>query len=153
MNFSIEKAFRADYDELTELWEASVRATHTFLAEEDILRMRPQLRAQWLDAVDLFCIRTPEGVIAAFMGISDAFLEMLFVRPDCRGKGFGRRLLGYAVEQFGVTDVDVNEQNGQAVGFYLHEGFVVNGRSERDAQGQPFPLLHLKINQHANNDK
>lgn len=40
--------------------------------------------------------------------------------------------------------LDVNEQNEQAVGFYLHMGFEVAGRSELDGTGKPYPLLHLR---------
>jgi putative acetyltransferase len=39
--------------------------------------------------------------------------------------------------------VDVNEQNPEAVAFYLALGFHVVGRSATDAEGRPFPLLRL----------
>jgi len=42
------------------------------------------------------------------------------------------------------ASVDVNEQNQQAVGFYRRLGFEVEGRSEVDSMGKPFPLLHLR---------
>jgi hypothetical protein len=45
----------------------------------------------------------------------------------------------------GATTVDVNEQNPQAVGFYLHIGCEVVGRSELDGMGKPYPLLHLRL--------
>jgi putative acetyltransferase len=40
--------------------------------------------------------------------------------------------------------VDVNEQNEAAVGFYIAQGFHVVSRSELDADGRPFPTLHLR---------
>ena len=46
----------------------------------------------------------------------------------------------------GVTEVVVNEQNLSARGFYEHVGFAVCGRSERDEQGGPFPILYMKLN-------
>jgi len=46
----------------------------------------------------------------------------------------------------GVTEVVVNEQNPSARGFYEHVGFAVCGRSERDEQGGPFPILYMKLN-------
>jgi putative acetyltransferase len=46
---------------------------------------------------------------------------------------------------FGASTVDVNEQNPQAVGFYLHEGFQQVGRSPLDGLGKPYPLLHLSL--------
>ena len=38
--------------------------------------------------------------------------------------GFGRRLLEYGAEHYGIREVTVNEQNPQAVGFYEHMGWV-----------------------------
>jgi len=44
-----------------------------------------------------------------------------------------------------VTKVDVNEQNGQAIGFYHHCGFKTIKRSELDALGKPHPTLHMQL--------
>jgi len=41
--------------------------------------------------------------------------------------------------------VDVNEQNTAAVAFYKACGFVVEGRSELDDTGRPYPLLHMRL--------
>ncbi len=72
-------------------------------------------------------------------------IEMLFVHADARGKDIGKTLLNYAVDNLGAKFVDVNEQNGQGVGFYMHMGFRVIGQSDFDGQGGPFPLLHLEF--------
>ena len=54
-------------------------------------------------------------------------------------------LLERAFRSFDATKVDVNEQNPQAVGFYLHHGFRVVARSETDSTNKPYPLLHLTL--------
>lgn len=71
-----------DYDELLTVWEASVRSTHHFLTEENIQFYKPLVRNQYFQAVELYIIRNREGKIAAFMGLSDELIEMLFVHPD-----------------------------------------------------------------------
>lgn len=68
-----------------------------------------------------------------------------FVSSDCFDMGTGSELLTFAVRQRGVTLVDVNEQNPAALKFYRKHGFAVDGRSPLDDQGNPFPILHLKL--------
>lgn len=41
METRIERFGPADFDALTDLWEASVRATHTFLLQGEVERLRP----------------------------------------------------------------------------------------------------------------
>ncbi len=144
MSQAIQKLFPADFAEVTDVWEASVRATHDFLREADIQKMKPLVRDEYLFLVTLFGVRDANGRILGFLGVAGNKIEMLFIHPEARGRGIGKQLLGYATGELGADEVDVNEQNGQAVGFYRHAGFKVTGRSETDGQGQPFPLLHLK---------
>jgi putative acetyltransferase len=56
-------------------------------------------------------------------------------------------LLRYAMEHLNADELDVNEQNPQALGFYFKQGFEVIGRSEVDGMGQPYPLLHMRMKQ------
>lgn len=134
-----------DIDEILDTWESSVRATHDFLSEEDIISIKPQVVEGAKYVSELLCVRDKQGIIKAFMGIHDFKIEMLFVSNQSRGNGIGKRLVDYAIEVLGVNYVDVNEQNPQAVGFYKHMGFKIIQRSEFDEQGNPFPILHMKL--------
>lgn len=145
---SIHSTYESDFDTLTTLWEASVRATHLFLSEEDILALRPLVRWTYLKGVELRVYRDDAGVTLGFVGVAEGKVEMLFVSPEARGRGIGKALLRHAIEEMGAKLVDVNEQNPQAVGFYLHEGFEVVGRSPVDGQGRAFPLLEMRLRAH-----
>ena len=79
------------------------------------------------------------------MGTENSRLEMLFLSPDERGKGLGRQLLEYGIREQGVREVTVNEQNPQAVGFYEHMGFETYQRTDHDEEGNPYPLLYMKL--------
>jgi putative acetyltransferase len=140
----IETPGIADLLRLLEVWEAAVRATHDFIEEHDIQLLKPLLIEQYFPQVQLSCIRGEDGKITGFLGYAEGKVEMLFVDPLEHGTGIGRTLLNDAVVRLGATQVDVNEQNPKALGFYLSQGFVVEGRSPLDGGGRPFPILHLR---------
>ena len=145
INPTIDSISPTDYVEVVDVWEASVRATHHFLPESDIQYFKPLILEQYLDQVALSCLRDQKGKIAGFLGVAQGKIEMLFIHPAVRGQGIGKRLLFHAVQELGATEVDVNEQNEQAVGFYQHLGFKVIGRSPLDGMGKPYPLLHMEL--------
>ncbi len=70
---------------------------------------------------------------------------MLFLASSERGKGLGRQLIQYGIAHYGIREVTVNEQNPQAVGFYQHLGFVTYKRTDLDEEGNPYPLLYMKL--------
>ena len=145
MKQNIDLIKKSEYQDVVAVWEASVRATHHFLKEEDIAYFKPLILNTYLDAVQLRCVRNEEQKIVGFIGVAEHNLEMLFIHPDYRGKKIGKVLLEYAINHLHVTKVDVNEQNEQAFGFYQHCGFEVIGRSELDSLGKPYPTLHLQL--------
>ncbi len=140
----ISRASKEDYPELIHIWEASVRATHEFLKEEDIQHFKPLILDKYFDMVDLWCVRGEDG-IKGFIGIADQSIEMLFIHPDHRGKHIGSELTDFAITEYQAYKVEVNEDNPQAVGFYENQGFVTVGRKERDHSGKPYPLLEMTL--------
>lgn len=133
-----------EFPRLLELWETSVRATHHFLKEEDIVFFRKTIQDNDIfSLVNLLCVRDRNGMIHGFMGTSGDSLEMIFLAPEAMGKGVGRALLTYAMKELKVTRVDVNEQNLAALSFYEHFGFKVMSRSDVDGTGKPYPILHM----------
>lgn len=129
-------------DELTRVWEEAVRSSHHFLTEDDIRFYRQRMRGMYLPAVDLYVIRDTH--IAAFMGLSDDMVEMLFVLPSEKGKGYGSALLRYALHERHIHKIDVNEDNAEAYRFYLNRGYRVTGRDDTDADGRPSPIIHME---------
>ncbi len=134
-----------DMEEILDTWESSVRSTHDFLSEEDIISIKPQVVEGAKYVSKLLCVRDEKGIIKAFMVIHDFKIEMLFVSNESRGFGIGKKLVEYAIEVLNANYVDVNEQNPQALGFYKHMGFQVLKKSDLDEQGNPFPIFHMKL--------
>ena len=133
-----------DMKEILDTWESSVRATHDFLTEKDIESLIPLVEIGLKEVENIVCIKDNE-IIKGFIGIDKDKIEMLFIEDKYRGNGIGKKLIKYAIDKYNVKYVDVNEQNKKAVGFYIHLGFKVFDRSEIDGQGNPFPILHMKL--------
>lgn len=129
-------------DELIAIWEKSVRSSHHFLSEEDLMYYRSRIMDTYFYAVELYVIRHPH--IVAFMGLSDEMVEKLFVLPSEKGKGYGSSLLNFALTKKNIRKIDVNEQNSEAYQFYLRKGYKVTGKDCTDADGKPYPIIHME---------
>ena len=130
-------------NQLLEIWEGSVRATHLFLSDEEIKSIKQYVPQALSGVAHLLIALDDTGRPMAFMGIEGGTLEMLFISHGERGKGFGKQLLRRGIEDYGIERLAVNEQNPQAKGFYEHMGFHVYKRTEFDEQGNPYPLLYM----------
>lgn len=140
---SIISASTNDCAEILQVWEASVRATHSFLTEADIQYYKEYIPAG-LAQLQLSCIRNSAGKMIAIMGVDKQFIEMLFVHPEERGKGLGTQLIRYAIQKYKANKVDVNTQNEQALGFYRKMGFAVIG-SETFNEEHFYPVFHMQL--------
>lgn len=157
MTVLIEEIKKAERSEnlaanLLEIWEKSVRATHTFLSEEEILKIKEYVPGAICNVESLLVLfdksensEKSNFRPLGFMGIENKKIEMLFLSPDARGKGFGKMLIQYGIKNYSAAEVTVNEQNPKAKGFYEHLGFKTYKTSATDEQGNPYPIAWMKL--------
>ena len=130
-------------EQLLDVWESSVRATHLFLSGDEIEHIKKYVPQAFNEIPHLIIVTNENQVLVGFMGIVERHLEMLFISDKERGKGLGKELLKYGIEKYSIHDLAVNEQNPLAKGFYEHMGFKVYKRTDHDEQGNPYPLLYM----------
>ena len=146
--FKLDTPQPSDYPTLLAIWESSIKATHHFLKPGDVEFFKKTIQEKKLFyLVSLTIARDENNEIRGFIGVSDDAVEMLFLDPGSMGKGVGKQLLRYVIDELRITKVDVNEQNEQALKFYQHFGFNITSRSELDGTGKPYPILHLQYQQ------
>lgn len=131
-------------DKLVELWETSVRATHHFLSAVEVSQIKEYVPQALAGVAHLLIAENEAGEPIAFLGTENHRLEMLFLSPSVRGKGIGKELIQYGIENYEIRELTVNEQNPQAVGFYEHMGFQTYKRTDCDEEGNPYPLLYMR---------
>ncbi|WP_300791456.1 GNAT family N-acetyltransferase, partial [Helicobacter sp. UBA3407] len=133
---------------LLDLWEDSVRVSHTFLTKQHIAEIRLEVKAA-LQSSQNIITATDKKDFLGFVGVEKNKIEMLFVASSAFRKGIGKALLKEALERY-LKDypcilVDCNEQNTQGLAFYKSLGFEKVGMSEKDSAGREFPIVHLKV--------
>lgn len=142
MTWAIRDADPADLDTLVGVWRRAVEATHDFLPASEVDELEPQARAEIARAA-VRVAAGPDGPVG-FLGGTGGEVDLLFVDPAVHGRGAGSALLEDAGAHHRMLTLDVNEQNAAARAWYARRGFVEVGRSETDADGRPYPLLHLR---------
>lgn len=131
--------------QLLRVWESSVKATHLFLSGPEIEAIQQYVPQALKEVPHLFVAENEDRIPVGFMGVAGSRLEMLFIAAEERGMGWGGKLLRYGMEKYAVSELAVNEQNPLAKGFYEHMGFKVYKRTDCDEQGNPYPLLYMRL--------
>lgn len=108
--------------QLVEVWQRSVQATHLFLSAPEIAAIRTYVPQALCGVEHLIAAQDESGTPVGFMGVQENRLEMLFLDPEVRGQGLGARLLCLGMEQYGVSELTVNEQNPAAADFVYAAG-------------------------------
>ena len=144
MSLAIRKSTPADLERLFDIWRSAVEATHDFVSPADHAEIAELVRDQYLPAADLEIAVDEDDLPLAFMGTTGNQIDALFVHASARGIGVGRFMVEHACRQSSIMRTEVNEQNGQGVGFWEHMGFRRTGRTETDGQGRPYPLLQME---------
>ena len=130
-------------NDLLDIWESAVRATHTFLSESDIEEIKKVVPLA-IENVERLIVTGFTSKPVGFIGINGKKIEMLFIHNKYRGRGFGSELINYVLTNFHCDEVCVNEANEGAHGFYKIKDFVDVDRHELDEDGRPFPIIVMK---------
>lgn len=128
---------------LLNLWEQSVRTTHLFLSEAEILQIREYVPQALSGVPHLILAEDAAGEPAGFMGIDGKRLEMLFLAPESCGHGLGRAILEFGIQTFAIREVTVNEQIPPPAGFSRRPEFAMC-KTHRTAGENPCPPLYMR---------
>ena len=133
---------------MLEIWEDSVRASHFFLKDNDIVEIKEEVKGAFAFLQNILVAKV-EGEFAGFIGVSEKMIEMLFASPKFFNLGLGKRLILEATNRFFDKQneilVDCNEQNERGLEFYKKLGFKQVSRSEKDPSGRDFAIIHFSI--------
>ncbi len=137
---NLAKLFRASVETLAaEDYDVDQRAAWVAVADDETA-----FAARLNDALTIVALL--EGVIAGFAALRDnKTLDMLYVRPDCAGRGVGAALLD-ALEKLaagrGAKTISVDAADS-ARDFFLRQGYVPQSRNTLTLHGQWLGNTHM----------
>ncbi len=140
----IRQAQPDDIDDIMIIWRDSVLASHSFFSEEDMNTFTPGFREYVQKQYAHIWVWEAETILG-FIGIEDAMILTLFIRPSHFRQGIGRKLIHFGMNHCAATRVSVYESNTRAVLFYQQLGFVVASRTEQDGDGRELPMLEMVL--------
>ncbi|MFL1695790.1 GNAT family N-acetyltransferase [Weissella kandleri] len=135
-------AEKVDYTNVVDIWNQSVKATHHFLSKKD-KDLYQNVIPNFFEKIELMLWYENETLIG-FSGVDKQELVMLFLDPQFIGNHYGTQIIDWLKMNRNISSIDVNEQNENALKFYLKQGFEIDSRSEKDGFDKPYPILHLK---------
>ena len=79
MDMHVRLVRTEDRERMLEVWERSVRATHRFLEESDIIALRPLVAEELAgEALGWWVLESTSEPVIGFLGFANAVIEGLF---------------------------------------------------------------------------
>ena len=119
----IRKLQKVDINRVADIWLKTNLKAHFFIPEqywisnyEFVKEMLPQAEVY---------VYEDNKMIQGFIGVSDEYIEGIFVSDEMQSCGIGKMLLDYIKDKKDRLQLKVYQKNVRAMSFYQREGFTI----------------------------
>ena len=119
----IRKLQNVDINRVDDIWLKTNLKAHFFIPEqywisnyEFVKEMLPQAEVY---------VYEDDKMIQGFIGVSDEYIEGIFVSDEMQSCGIGKMLLDYIKDKKDKLQLKVYQKNVRAMSFYQREGFTI----------------------------
>ena len=119
----IRKLQKVDINRVADIWLKTNLKAHFFIPEqywisnyEFVKEMLPQAEVY---------VYEDDKMIQGFIGVSDEYIEGIFVSDEMQSCGIGKMLLDYIKNKKDKLQLKVYQKNVRAMSFYQREGFTI----------------------------
>ena len=113
-----------DIPRILDIWLDSNLEAHHFISDGFWFKNLPFVETTLPQSEVYVCLF--HDSIVGFIGLSDDFIEGLFVASEYRSQGIGKQLLDYVKQEHHTLKLNVYIKNMRAVDFYKRNGFHIN---------------------------
>lgn len=114
---------KVDINRVADIWLKTNLKAHFFIPEqywisnyEFVKEMLPQAEVY---------VYEDDKMIQGFIGVSDEYIEGIFVSDEMQSCGIGKMLLDYIKDKKDKLQLKVYQKNVRAMSFYQREGFTI----------------------------
>ena len=130
----IRKLQKVDINRFSDIWLKTNLKAHFFIPEqywisnyEFVKEMLPQAEVY---------VYEDDKMIQGFIGVSDEYIEGIFVSDEMQSCGIGKMLLDYIKDKKDKLQLKVYQKNVRAMSFYQREGFTIQSEEMDEFTGE-----------------
>lgn len=133
-NIMIRKLQKADIERVSEIWLDTNRKAHNFISarywEDNFEAVKEMLLLAEVYVYE------EENKIQGFVGLSEDYIEGIFIWREAQSRGIGKKLLDFVKELRKQLRLGVYQKNTRAVKFYRRENFEIQCENTDESTGE-----------------
>lgn len=130
----IRELRKVDINKVAEIWLDTNIKTHYFISAQ-YWKSNFELVKELLLQATVYVYEDKQE-IQGFIGLSNEYIEGIFVSAEMQSQGIGKILLNYVKEKRNKLILNVYQKNTRAISFYQREGFEIQYSGLDEATGE-----------------
>ena len=130
----IRKLRKADINKVADIWLDTNIKAHYFIPAQYWKRNFGLVKELLLQAT--VYVYEDKQEIQGVVGLSDEYIEGIFVSAEMQSQGIGKILLNYVKGKRNNLLLNVYQKNARAISFYQREGFEIQCNGIDEATGE-----------------
>lgn len=130
----IRELRKVDINKVAEIWLDTNIKTHYFISAQ-YWKSNFELVKELLLRATVYVYEDKQE-IQGFIGLSNEYIEGIFVSAEMQSQGIGKILLNYVKGKRNKLILNVYQKNTRAISFYQREGFEIQYSGLDEATGE-----------------
>lgn len=130
----IRELRKVDINKVAEIWLDTNIKTHYFISAQ-YWKSNFELVKELLLQATVYVYEDKQE-IQGFIGLSNEYIEGIFVSAEMQSQGIGKILLNYVKGKRSKLILNVYQKNTRAISFYQREGFEIQYSGLDEATGE-----------------
>lgn len=124
----------ADINRVADIWLDTNLKAHSFISAQ-YWKSNYDLVKKMLSQAEVYVYEDGQK-IQGFIGLSDEYIEGIFVPEEMQSQGIGKLLLNYIKDRKSALRLNVYQKNIRAIHFYQREGFEIQCEGLDEVTGE-----------------